>query len=111
MHALGCADFMVVDVLIDVTAFNSCGVLIFVSLVFFYSAKEKINVYACDCSAEALERVKDNLVNADVVSLTERFHAFCCDFSATEFPNWLACQSCRNTRFEKLPNCDLGKII
>ncbi|KAL9225505.1 hypothetical protein vseg_001420 [Gypsophila vaccaria] len=70
-------------------------------------AKEKINVYACDCSAEALERVTDNLENADVARLTERFHPFCCDFSATEFPNWLACKSCRNVCSEKSINCDL----
>ncbi|KAK9735253.1 hypothetical protein RND81_04G194000 [Saponaria officinalis] len=70
-------------------------------------AREKINVYACDCSVEALDRVTDNLVNADLALLTERFHPFCCDFSATEFPNWLACKPCRNMRFEKLLNCDL----
>lgn len=67
-------------------------------------ANEKINVYACDCSVEALERAKENLENAGLVM--DRFHPFCCDFSATQFPKWLACNSCRNVCSEKSPHSD-----
>ena len=70
--------------------------------VCFYRANEKINVYACDCSVEALERAKENLENAGLVM--DRFHPFCCDFSATQFPKWLACDSCRNICSEKSPH-------
>ncbi|XP_021860659.1 uncharacterized protein [Spinacia oleracea] len=64
--------------------------------------KERTHVYACDCSVEALERAKENLECADIEHVMERFHPFCCDFSTTEFPKWLACDTCRNKRLQKL---------
>ncbi|KAL2942647.1 Methyltransferase-like protein 6, partial [Bienertia sinuspersici] len=70
-------------------------------------AKEKIIVYACDCSVEALERAKQNLIYADIECVMERFYPFSCDFSATQFPKWLACESCRNKQSEKLLCCYL----
>ncbi|KAL5770583.1 hypothetical protein ACOSP7_014737 [Xanthoceras sorbifolium] len=56
---------------------------------------ENINVYACDCSSEILERAKEFVGAVDVGSVKERFHPFHCDFCATGFPEWLACDSCR----------------
>lgn len=57
-------------------------------------AKEKMVVFACDCSIEALERAKENLEHANIVRSEDRFHTFCCDFSTTRFPKWLACDLC-----------------
>ncbi|XP_021773224.1 methyltransferase-like protein 6 isoform X1 [Chenopodium quinoa] len=68
--------------------------------------KERTSVYACDCSVEALERAKQNLECSGIIHVMERFHPFCCDFSTTPFPNWLACDSCRNKQLEKLVHCD-----
>ncbi|GMG99586.1 hypothetical protein Nepgr_001426 [Nepenthes gracilis] len=67
--------------------------------------KEKIIVYACDCSIEALEKTKENLVDANIVGIEDRVHPFCCDFSKTGFPKWLACDSCRQMFSEKLLPC------
>ncbi|PQP93289.1 methyltransferase-like protein 6 [Prunus yedoensis var. nudiflora] len=56
---------------------------------------ENIIVYACDCSNEALERVKETVYASNKVSFEHRFHPFCCDFSVTAFPTWLACNPCQ----------------
>ncbi|KAL8159609.1 hypothetical protein V2J09_001146 [Rumex salicifolius] len=69
-------------------------------------AKEKMEVFACDCSSEALERVKENLEHANIVRSEDSFRTFCCDFSTTRFPKWLACDSCRES--EKSSCCFLG---
>ncbi|XP_010511568.1 PREDICTED: methyltransferase-like protein 6 isoform X2 [Camelina sativa] len=55
---------------------------------------KNITVYACDCSSEALVRTKDNIDRA--ISSVDNFHSFCCDFSTSEFPDWLACDRCRH---------------
>lgn len=88
---------------------SSC--LKFLTLSFFFpfcSVKERTHVYACDCSVEALERAKENLECADIEHVMERFHPFCCDFSTTEFPKWLACDTCRNKRLQKLLHHNSG---
>ncbi|XP_004302075.1 PREDICTED: methyltransferase-like protein 6 [Fragaria vesca subsp. vesca] len=56
---------------------------------------EKVTVYACDCSTEALERVKETIYASNIVSIEHRFHTFCCDFSTSGFPSWLACNPCQ----------------
>lgn len=56
---------------------------------------ENVIVYACDCSTEALERVKETIYASDIVSIEHRFHTFCCDFSMSGFPTWLACNPCQ----------------
>lgn len=58
-------------------------------------AKENIIVYACDCSDEALDRVKENIAAANLISAEHRYHPFLCDISASGFPKWLACSSCQ----------------
>lgn len=67
--------------------------------------KEKISVYACDCSIEALERAKENLEHAHVACLKERLHLFTCDFSVTGFPKWLTDDSCLQTHTDKSSCC------
>lgn len=62
---------------------------------------ETIIVYACDCSNEALNRAKDMINAANLVSAMHRFHPFLCDFSTSRFPMWLACGSCRKSFFPK----------
>ncbi|EOA35495.1 hypothetical protein CARUB_v10020701mg [Capsella rubella] len=54
---------------------------------------KNITVYACDCSSEALVRTKENIDLA--IDTAENFHSFCCDFSMSEFPDWVACDRCR----------------
>ncbi|XP_052186377.1 uncharacterized protein LOC127797481 isoform X2 [Diospyros lotus] len=60
-----------------------------------------INVYACDCSIEALKRVEEVIDEAGLASLKHRFHPFTCDFSICGFPKWLACDSCRGVFLKK----------
>ncbi|XP_057962719.1 uncharacterized protein LOC131154162 [Malania oleifera] len=68
-------------------------------------AKENIVIYACDCSTEALERAKEIINANNVLSVIQRFHPFCCDFSTTPFPRWLACNSCRGTFMRRKHGC------
>ncbi|WOH11679.1 hypothetical protein DCAR_0831169 [Daucus carota subsp. sativus] len=58
-------------------------------------ATETARVYACDCSIEALERSKQNVCASHVEGIESRFHPFYCDFSVTPFPQWLACNYCK----------------
>ncbi|KFK35617.1 hypothetical protein AALP_AA4G014500 [Arabis alpina] len=53
-----------------------------------------ISVYACDCSSEALVRTKENIARA--IPTLDNFHSFSCDFSTSQFPNWVACHHCRH---------------
>ncbi|KAK3025532.1 hypothetical protein RJ639_041524 [Escallonia herrerae] len=62
-----------------------------------FSGKETIIVYACDCSTEALERTKEVIDAAMVISVKHRFRLFCCDFSTNGFPKWLTCNSCKES--------------
>ncbi|GAV66780.1 Methyltransf_23 domain-containing protein [Cephalotus follicularis] len=62
-------------------------------------------VYACDCSCEILERAKEFVGASDLASVQQRFHPFYCDFSATGFPKWLACDSCRSFVPQKQHGC------
>ncbi|VVA93971.1 unnamed protein product [Arabis nemorensis] len=55
---------------------------------------KNITVYACDCSSEALVRTKENIDRT--IGTLDNFHSFCCDFSRSEFPNWVACHHCRD---------------
>ncbi|XP_059307841.1 uncharacterized protein LOC132059281 isoform X2 [Lycium ferocissimum] len=64
-----------------------------------------ISLYACDCSKEALERAKENIEAANINLAKERFSTFQCDFSASGFPNWLICTSCRESFFQKQNMC------
>lgn len=59
------------------------------------SGNENIIVYACDCSTEALDRVKETIDASNIAAVEHRFHPFCHDFSVTAFPTWLACNPCR----------------
>lgn len=56
-------------------------------------------VYACDCSIQALDSSKHNVLRASsyVNPLHSRFHPFYCDFSTHAFPHWLACNYCKQT--------------
>ncbi|XP_024003998.1 methyltransferase-like protein 6 [Eutrema salsugineum] len=56
---------------------------------------KNITVYACDCSSEALVRTKENIDRA--IATIDNFRSFCCDFSTSEFPNWVACDRCRDS--------------
>ncbi|XP_058744194.1 uncharacterized protein LOC131616770 [Vicia villosa] len=60
-------------------------------------------VYACDCSDETLDRAKEIInVNANGdESFKHRFRTFCCDVSTNGFPNWLACNPCRENYLQK----------
>ncbi|CAI8603265.1 unnamed protein product [Vicia faba] len=59
-------------------------------------ANKDVIVYACDCSDETLDRAKE-IVNANAIdSFKHRFHTFSCDVSTNGFPNWLACNTCRD---------------
>ncbi|KAH0716166.1 hypothetical protein KY285_007242 [Solanum tuberosum] len=69
---------------------------------------KSISLYACDCSKEALERAKENIEAADINLAKERFYPFQCDFSASGFPNWLVCTSCRESSFQKQNMCPSG---
>lgn len=54
---------------------------------------QRVTVYACDCSSEALERTKAMIGTFDEGSINQRFHPFVCDFSLTGFPSWLICNN------------------
>lgn len=75
------------------------GIIFFFPLlmpsVYLFSGNEKIILYACDCSNETLERAKEFVEASNVVSVDHRLHPFYCDFAATGFPKWLACDYCR----------------
>ncbi|KAM3360035.1 tRNA N(3)-methylcytidine methyltransferase METTL6 isoform X1 [Capsicum galapagoense] len=66
---------------------------------------KSISLYACDCSKEALERAKENIEAANINLAKERFYPFQCDFSASRFPNWLACTACHENFFQKQSMC------
>ncbi|XP_030960821.1 tRNA N(3)-methylcytidine methyltransferase METTL6 [Quercus lobata] len=66
---------------------------------------EHIIVYACDCSSEILERAEEIIDAATVVPVRHRFRTFCCDFSVTGLPKWLACHTCREVFLQKQQNC------
>lgn len=72
------------------------------------SGNEHIIVYACDCSSEILERAEEIIDAATVVSVRHRFRTFCCDFSVTGLPKWLACHTCREVFLQKQQNCLSG---
>lgn len=63
----------------------------------FFSAKNCICVYACDCSSEVLEIAKEMIATANLISIGQRFHPFLLDFSIHTFPEWLFCTDCRKT--------------
>lgn len=54
-------------------------------------------VYACDCSIHALDTSKQNILASNVKAVESRFHPFYCNFSTTAFPQWLACNFCKQT--------------
>ena len=74
-------------------------------------ANKDVVVYACDCSDETLERAKEIINAATVVAFKHRFHTFCCDLSTNEFPNWLACNPCRDKFLQKQSNCLSGCLL
>ncbi|GAB2211435.1 hypothetical protein Droror1_Dr00024748 [Drosera rotundifolia] len=63
--------------------------------------KAKVTVYACDCSAEALERAKENIEAANLSGSVDRFVSFSCDFALDGFPKWLVCYPSRGALSEK----------
>ncbi|GFQ06441.1 methyltransferase-like protein 6 [Phtheirospermum japonicum] len=63
--------------------------------------REGIILYACDCSSTAIERAKEIVSAANSISVKHRFNTFLCDFSTTEFPSWLACNTCSGSFFQK----------
>ncbi|CAI0464715.1 unnamed protein product [Linum tenue] len=65
------------------------------SLIPVLRGNKNITVYACDCSSETLERVKEILSANLAAAALDRFVPFFCDFASTGFPGWLACHSCR----------------
>ncbi|WJX12843.1 hypothetical protein P8452_03296 [Trifolium repens] len=68
-------------------------------------ANKNIVVYACDCSNETLEKAKE-IITANAVDLFKhRFHTFCCDVSTNGFPNWLACNTCKDQFLQKQSCC------
>lgn len=75
---------------------------------FLCSGNEHVIVYACDCSSETLERAEEIIAAATVSSGRQRFHKFCCDFSTTGFPEWLACHTCREVFLQKRQICLSG---
>lgn len=46
-----------------------------------------------------------NIADADIKNVTDRYHQFSCDFSVAQFPKWLACDLCRTKRLEKSLPC------
>ncbi|CDO99971.1 unnamed protein product [Coffea canephora] len=72
-------------------------------------AKENIVVYACDCSNEALDRAKENIAAANLISAEHRYHPFLCDISTSGFPEWLACSSSQE-RFCKSSMVDFCEV-
>ncbi|XP_016551110.1 tRNA N(3)-methylcytidine methyltransferase METTL6 isoform X2 [Capsicum annuum] len=79
--------------------------LIAETFAYLFSGNKSISLYACDCSKEALERAKENIEAANINLAKERFYPFQCDFSASRFPNWLACTACRENFFQKQSMC------
>ncbi|CAH2046946.1 unnamed protein product [Thlaspi arvense] len=55
---------------------------------------KNITVYACDYSSEALIRTKENIDRS--IATVDNYHSFYCDFTTSEFPNWMACDCCRD---------------
>jgi hypothetical protein len=75
---------------------------------FLCRANKNIVVYACDCSDETLEKAKE-IITANAVDLFKhRFHTFCCDVSTNGFPNWLACNTCKDQFLQKQSCCLSG---
>ncbi|XP_045809053.1 tRNA N(3)-methylcytidine methyltransferase METTL6 isoform X2 [Trifolium pratense] len=68
-------------------------------------ANKDIVVYACDCSDETLEKAKEIITANAVDSFKHRFYTFCCDVSTNGFPNWLACNTCRDQFLQKQSCC------
>lgn len=83
--------------------------LIAETFAYLFSGNKSISLYACDCSKEALERAKENIEAANINLAKERFYPFQCDFSASRFPNWLACTACRENFFQKQSMCISGQ--
>lgn len=67
------------------------------TLMTYCSGNEGIFLYGCDCSDEAVQRTKENINAANLASAEQRFYLFQCDFSASRFPQWLICNSCRES--------------
>ncbi|XP_014511260.1 methyltransferase-like protein 6 [Vigna radiata var. radiata] len=69
-------------------------------------ANKDLTVYACDCSNETLERANEIISDAfTIASFQHRFRTFCCDLSTGGFPNWLACDPCRDKFLQKQSYC------
>ncbi|VFQ81256.1 unnamed protein product [Cuscuta campestris] len=62
---------------------------------------QSIVLYACDCSCEAVERTKENIIAANLASAEHRFNLFQWDFSSSMCPQWLICSSCRENSIVK----------
>jgi len=76
---------------------------------FLFRANKDLTVYACDCSDETLERANEIISDASTVaSFQHRFRTFCCDLSTSGFPNWLACDPCRDKFLQKQSYCLSG---
>ena len=81
----------------------------FTNFVFFcFSGRDNINIYACDCSNEALERANKMIEVSNVGSVAHHSHLFHCDFSTNGFPKWLACDSCQGNFLQKQHDQFLG---
>lgn len=77
-------------------------------VIFLFSAKDSIVVYACDCSEEVLQRAKEIVATTSDVSLDHRLHTFLLDFTVHKFPDWLFCSSCQRASFSKPVNLSSG---
>lgn len=77
-------------------------------VIFLFSAKDSIVVYACDCSEEVLQRAKEIVATTSGVSLDHRLHTFLLDFTVHKFPDWLFCSSCQRASFSKPVNLSSG---
>lgn len=91
--------------------FNYFLLLIFVYYsyeIFLCRANKDAIVYACDCSDETLEKAKEIIATIDVPSFRSRLNTFCCDFSTARFPNWLACNPCRDKFSQNKSHCFSG---
>lgn len=95
------------DINYDLCVFSSY-IVIFTKYYFLCRGNENVIVYACDCSTEALERVKETIYASDIVSIEHRFHTFCCDFSMSGFPTWLACNPCQANFAQTQQHCYSG---
>ncbi|KDP23696.1 hypothetical protein JCGZ_23529 [Jatropha curcas] len=66
------------------------------SVIPILRGNKNVIVYACDCSAETLQKAKEVADDAaNIVSVQYRFKPFCCDFALSGFPKWLFCNSCK----------------